>query len=134
MLAKQLSVFLENKPGQLASFVHMLADHNIDLQAMSLAEAQEYGLLRIVVDKPEETLALLKEQNWPCATTEVLSVLVPDKPGSLTKILTVLADNNINVAYSYAFLTRVQGHACVILRVDDNAHAMQLLTAAGAVD
>ena len=85
MLAKQISVFLENKPGQLANFIQMLADHHIDLQALSLAEAQEYGLVRIVVDKPEDTVALLKEQNWPCALTEVLSVLVPDKPGSLTK-------------------------------------------------
>ena len=87
MLAKQISVFLENKPGQLANFIQMLAAHHIDLQALSLAEAQEYGLVRIVVDKPEDTVALLKEQNWPCALTEVLSVLVPDKPGSLTAIV-----------------------------------------------
>ena len=134
MLAKQISVFLENKPGQLANFIQMLADHHIDLQALSLAEAQEYGLVRIVVDKPEDTVALLKEQNWPCALTEVLSVLVPDKPGSLTEILRVLAQNGINVAYSYAFLTRVQGHACIILRVEDNERATALLTAAGVND
>lgn len=131
MIQTQVSVFLENKPGKLAAFIRFLADRSIDLQALSIAEAQDYGVLRIIVDKPRETAELLKKANWPCKCTEVLSVLVPDEPGSLTRILSVLAEGGVSLSYSYAFCSRIQGQACIVLRVPDNEKAAGLLRAAG---
>ncbi len=131
MLLKQISVFLENKSGQLLQIVNVLAEHDIDLRALSIAEAQDYGVLRAIVDKPDETLALLREQEWLCSANEVLAVMVPDEPGSLTRILNVLADNDVNMVYTYAFLSGVEGKACIVLRVDDNAAAEKLLRNAG---
>lgn len=131
MIVKQISVFLENKPGQLLDVVNILADNKIDMRALSVAEAMEYGVMRAIVDKPEETEKILREQNWICSTTDVLAVTVPDTPGSLSRLLTVLADHGISLAYSYAFLARQAGNACIVLRVDDNAAAQKLLLDAG---
>ena len=127
MILKQISVFLENKAGELANFINVLAENNIDLQALSIAESEFFGILRIIVDKPDETVKLLTENNWACSVTPVLAVNVPDKPGSLTKILAVLAENNVSLAYSYAFLSRAAGSACIVLRVDDNDAVQKLL-------
>ncbi len=133
MLLKQISVFLENKSGQLLQIVNVLAENNIDLRALSIAEAQDYGVLRMIVDKPDETLSLLRGQEWLCSANEVLAVMVPDEPGSLTKILTVLADKDVNMVYTYAFLSATQGKACIVLRVDDNAAAEKMLRDAGVL-
>lgn len=131
MIVKQISVFLENKPGQLAECIRVLGENKIDLQALSIAEAQDYGLLRIIVDRPDDAFKILRAQEWVCTMTEVLAVTVPDEPGSLMKIASVLADNAISLIYSYAFLSKVHGNACVILRVEDNTQAIDLLNAAG---
>ena len=131
MIFNQISVFLENKTGKLSEFIRILADNKINLQALSIAESQDYGILRIIVDRPQDTAALLRAQDWPCSVTPVLAVNVPDEPGSLTRILAVLADAGIGLAYSYAFLSRVAGQACIVLRVDDNAAAEEQLKQAG---
>lgn len=131
MIVKQISVFLENKPGQLSDFINVLAAHQIDMRALSIAEAQDYGVLRIIVDKPEQTEKILREENWICSSTDVLAVTVPDTPGSLTRILAALADNNISLAYTYAFLASQAGSACIVMRVTDNAAAQQILRQAG---
>ena len=133
MIVKQISVFLENKPGQLAECVRVLGENKIDLQALSIAEAQDYGLLRIIVDRPEDAVQILRKQDWVCTMTEVLAVTVPDEPGSLMKIADVLAEHAISLVYSYAFLSKVHGNACIILRVEDNAQASKLLNAAGII-
>lgn len=133
MIQKQISVFLENKPGKLSKFVSLLAENKIDLSALSIAETQDYGILRIIVDQPEKTAEFLRANNWPCKLTEVLAVTVPDEAGSLTKILAVLADAGMSLAYSYAFFSRQQGHACIVLRVEDNARARKLLNEAGII-
>ena len=125
---EQLSVFLENRPGILSRIVKLLADSRIDLMALSLAETQDYGMLRLIVDKPRETAALLQENGWPCSVTEVLAVTVPDEPGSLTRLLARLAEEEINIIYSYAFLTRGESEATIVLRVPDLDAAANLLT------
>lgn len=131
MYIDQISVFLENKPGELSAFVHLLAENGVDLEALSIAETQDYGLVRIIVDKPAETEALLRDKGFPCKVTKVLAVTVPDEPGSLTNILAALTDGGISIAYSYAFFSRIQGKASVILRVDDSDRAVALLADAG---
>ena len=131
MILNQISVFLENKPGKLLTIIRFLADNQIDLDAMSIAETLDYGILRIVVRDPEKTARLIREAGWSCKITPVLAVQVPDAPGSLTCILKVLAESGINLLYSYAFLSRVQGHACIVLRTEDSAKAEQVLNEAG---
>ncbi len=133
MIINQLSVFLENRAGQLSDFVNVLAENNIDLEALSLSESQDYGLLRIIVDEPKKVEAIAKEKGWLCTVTPVLAVLVPDEPGSLVNILDTLAKNEISIAYSYAFLSEKEGHACIILRVDDNEATEKLLVEAGVI-
>lgn len=133
MIINQLSVFLENRAGQLSEFVSFLAENKIDLQALSISETQDYGLLRIIVDDPKAVESLAKEKGWLCTVTPVLAVLVPDEPGSLVNILDVLAKNGISVAYSYASLTDREGHACIILRVDDNEATEKLLKDSGVI-
>lgn len=131
MIIKQISIFLEDKKGELSRLIRLLADHHINLEAFSIAESRDYGVLRVIADKPEETAALLREENWAYTQNEVLAVNVPDTPGSLTEILTTLADGGVSLAYSYAFLSRTQGQACIVLRVSNNAAAQELLAAKG---
>lgn len=131
MYINQISVFLENKPGKLAEFIRFLADHQIDLKALCIAETSDYGLLRVIVDKPAQTQELLREMNWPSAMTEVLAVHVKDEPGSLTRLLSILGDNGISLEYTYAFLSRSRDQACIVLRVDDNEKATEILRNAG---
>lgn len=132
-IAKQISVFIENKSGQMAELIKVLGNAQVDLMALSVAESQDYGILRLIVDDAEKAGAALRDAGWVYTTTEVLSVLVPDEPGSLEKILVTLANANISVAYCYAFVTRQQGHACLTLRVDDNTAAAKVLEDAGVI-
>ncbi len=131
MTVNQISVFLENKPGKLSEFIQMLAANKIDLQALSISETNDYGILHIIVDKTEETMNILNEGGWICKLTPVLAVTVPDEPGSLTKLLAVIAENGINLAYTYAFFSRENGNACIILRVNDNDAVAKVLADAG---
>ncbi|MBQ7718097.1 MAG: acetolactate synthase [Clostridia bacterium] len=127
MFVKQISVFLENKAGKLAEFTKVLADNNIDLQALLIAETQDYGILRIIVDNPDEATEIIKKSGFAYKVTEALAITVPDEPGSLTKILASLADEGISIKYSYAFYSREHGKANIVLRVDDNEKASEIL-------
>ena len=127
MYLDQISVFLENKPGKLSEFITLLADNKIDLKALSIAETQDYGVLRIIVDNPDKTAALLKERNWPCNKTKVLAVTVPNEPGALTNMLAIIAEANISIAYTYAFTLPEKNSACIVLRVSDNEAVINLL-------
>ena len=134
MILKQLSVFLENRSGQLAAFVRLMAEQKVDLKALSIAESRDYGILRVVVDDPEGVAALLKKEGWSCKLSEVLAVVVPDEPGSLTRIFSTLAENDISVSYTYAFYTGVTGQARVVLRVADNEKTAAVLKAARVIE
>ena len=131
MILNQLSVFLENKPGMLSAFINTLAENNVDLQALSIADSRDYGVLRIIVDDPSRVAGMLITKDWPCTVTPVLAVTVPDEPGSLTHILSVLADGGVSLSYSYAFFSREKGRAVIVLRVEDNEKAIDLLEKAG---
>lgn len=131
MTVNQISVFVENRAGQLAQFIHLLAKHGIDLEALSIADTKDYGIIRIIADSPEKAAAALTAEGWVFTVTPVLAVTVPDEPGSLERIFSILAEHNINLEYTYAFLTRKHGLACVILRVDGNDYAAQVLAKAG---
>ena len=121
MTVKQISVFLENRPGALAEFTKILELSSIDLRALSLAESEDFGIVRVIVDDPYKTIRILKEEGYICSVTKVIAVEIADKPGSLVKMLNVLGDNKVNLEYSYAFLAKKANSAFMILRVAEKA-------------
>ncbi len=131
MTVQQISVFLENKPGSLAKFMAVLSENNINMRAMNLAETPDFGILRIIVDDAYNTVCVIKDADYICSITQVLAVEVPDKPGSLLKTLDILGENNINLEYSYAFTTNKKGVAYMILRVNKNEKAIDVLSESG---
>lgn len=127
MTVKQISVFVENKAGKLAELTDYLHQHGIDMRALSLAETQDFGIVRIIVDDTYKTSCVLKEAGYVASITPVLAVEMPDEPGSLSRILKALGDGGVNLDYMYAFLTRKKATAYMILRVEDNEKAMEVL-------
>ena len=131
MITKQLSVFLENKKGRICAAADELARHNINIRALSLADTSEFGILRLIVDKPEEGKAVLNDAGIVVRVTNVLALTMDDTPGGTLGVLRVLAESGISVEYMYAFLNPTNNAACVILRVEDNGVAEKALTEAG---
>ena len=131
MTVKQISVFVENRPGQLAELTDVLSTNGIDMRALSIADTKDFGILRLIVDEPEKTADVLRDAGWVCTVTPVLAVTMPDQPGSLEKILHVLAAAGVSLEYVYAFLSHQVNSACLVVRVEDNETAEHALTAAG---
>ena len=125
MAVKQISVFIENKAGHLAEFTKMLADNNINIRALSIADTQDYGILRIIVDNTDESVVTIKKHGYVCTVNNVLGVSIDDTPGSFSKVLEVLAENDIFVEYVYAFNSQMAGNAYMVFRVNDNAKVYQ---------
>ena len=120
MSVKQISVFLENKPGVLNSMTEVLAKNNIDMRALSLAETNDFGIVRIIVDDVYSATTVLKEEGFVHSVTPVLGVAIPDEPGGLNKVVAVLMQEQINIEYMYAFLGgKNVDHAYMIFRVQD---------------
>ena len=128
MLIEQLSVFVENRPGKLVEALETLAKAGIDLRALSLADTADFGILRIIVDKPADALAALQSAGYLVKSNEVIPVSVGDKPGGLAAVMRILADAGVDVEYTYAFVAHVRDKAFVILRVDNNDAAVKALT------
>lgn len=133
MSVNQISVFIENRPGSLSSLANLLRENGIDLRALSLADVQDYGILRIIVDDIYATSTVLKKAEYVFRITPVLAVSLRDESGSLADALDVLGENHINIEYLYAFTGRQRGKAYVIFRVNeaDMERAAQLLAARG---
>ena len=131
MDVKQISVFLENRPGSLREFTEILQKNEINMRALSVAEISEYGVCRLIVDDNYKLSQVLKEEGYVFKATPVLAVAIEDKPGSLVHILDTLARAAINLEYAYAFTSPVQGEAYIILRVNDVAGGAVALSEAG---
>ena len=131
MSLKQLTIFVENKPGRLAEITEIIAESNVDIHALSIADTTNFGILRIIVDNPEDAEKALKAADLTVSITSVISVTVEDKPGGLAGCLRLLADKNIPVEYAYAFVSQTNDKACVVLRIEKDFEAMQVLTEAG---
>lgn len=131
MTVKQISVFLENKPGQLVELTDVLSEHHIDMRALSIADTKDFGILRLIVDDPDKTAEVLRQAECVFSVAPVLAVEIADEPGSLSKILHILSDNGINLEYTYAFITRKQQRAYLILRVEDNEATAEVLSRHG---
>ena len=136
MLVKQISVFLENKPGRLSEAAEVLAKNGIDISALSLADTDEYGVLRMIVSDPDKAKNALSESGVICKVTDALVVAIDDRPGGFSESLRILTDNGIEVKYMYACVSREQGKAIMVLSVADPANADELIrnTESGNVD
>lgn len=132
MNVKQISVFLENKPGTLCALTEILAKNNIDMRALSLAEASDFGIARMIVNDVYAATTILREEGLVHSVSPVLGVAIPDEPGGLSHVLNVLDKDGINVEYMYAFLGgKSAEHAYMIFRVADIDAAKALLKAEG---
>ena len=131
MAIKQLTVFVENKQGSVVSITDTLSKKNINLRALSIAETQDFGILRLIVNDEATAEKILKEEGYLIKITDVVGVKIGDEPGKLSEALKVLDDNKINMEYLYAFMARTEKHAYVVLRVADNAAAEAALEADG---
>ncbi len=131
MAIKQLTVFVENSRGRLAEITGLLAAHDINMRALSIADTQDYGILRLIVNDTEKAMRVLREKDMLVQITDIVGLKVPDRPGGLSGALTVLDQAEINLEYLYAFFTNVDDSAVVALRVEDNAAAEKVLRDAG---
>ena len=131
MAIKQLTIFVENKQGAVVDITDTLSNHNINLRALSIAETQDFGILRLIVNDEKEAEKILKEEGYLIKITEVVGVKIGDAPGKLSEALGVLDKAGINVEYLYAFMARTEKHAYVVLRVEDNEIAGGALERAG---
>jgi hypothetical protein len=127
MLVKQISIFLENKSGRLADVTKILADNNIDICALSIADTTDFGILRLIVDNPEEAEKILTSGEFTVSCTDVIAIGVEDKPGGLAKVLNLLNENSISIEYMYAFVGKSKDQALVVLRVEDPQAAIKTL-------
>jgi len=128
---KQISIFVENKPGRMARVARTLADAGVNIRALTIAEAGDFGVIRMVVDDTEKGYKALHDDGFTVSETDVLAVELKDVPGGLYEIANTLGMNNVNVDYAYAFVTAKAERAMLILRVDDIRRATEVLSEAG---
>lgn len=131
MSLKQLTVFVENKQGALVEITETLAKNDINIRALSIADTQEFGILRLIVTDNDQAIKALSQEGFLIKTTDVVGVKIGDQPGKLSKALSVLDEEKINMEYLYAFMSRTEKHAYVVFRVADNEHAEKALENAG---
>ncbi len=131
MTIEQISVFVENKPGGLAEVTQLLADADIDIRALSLADTTDFGILRLIVDDSKKALKVLTDAGAIGSLNHVIAVRMDDKPGSLARILQIFMDEKMFIEYMYAFLSREADGAYVVFRLENNDAAEKLLTEKG---
>ena len=131
MFIKQLSIFVENKPGRLSAITKLLGDNKIDIRAMSIADTRDFGILRLIVNDPDKALEVLRSKNCIVTETAVIGARLRNEPGALATVVRVLSEGDINVEYMYAFNGATPHHAYVVLRVTDNDKVAELLLKEG---
>ena len=131
MKVEQISIFLENKPGGLSEVTKILRDAGINIRALSLADTSDFGIVRLIVNDVEKATGVLRESGFTVSRTTVVAVEVPDRPGGLHGILEVIAKENINIAYMYAFVEKSGENAVMLFRFDQQDRAIEVLTKSG---
>ena len=131
MTINQISVFIENKPDTLAHLTDIMAKNSINMRAMMLADTSDFGVARFIVDDSERAEEIIKNADYIVKTTGVIAIQIPDEPGSLNKILKLLADNGRNIEYMYGFTGKKTNSACMIIRTTDIPKTEEVLQKAG---
>ena len=127
MAIKQLSILVDNKQGTLAQTVSLLAEKGIDLRSICVADTEDYGIVRMITNRPEEALEVLFEEGFTARLTDVIACSCPDEPGGLSRVLNVLDENDINMEYMYSIINNVADQAYMVIRVRDNESAEKVL-------
>jgi hypothetical protein len=127
MKITQISVFLENRKGRLYDVCSLLGRNDVNIRALTIAETESFGVLRIVVDKSDFAIKLLRENQFVANFTDVVAIEVPDKPGGLASILKILAENDVNIEYMYGFVEKFSDKALLVMRFEDTDFAQQIL-------
>lgn len=127
MKITQISVFLENRKGRLYEICSMLGQAKINIRALTIAETESFGVLRMVVDKPAEAIELFRQNHVTANQTDVIAVEVPDRPGGLAQVLKALAEHEVNVEYMYGFVEKFSENALLVFRFDNPEKGGQVL-------
>ena len=134
MTARQISVFIENKPGMMVKITDALGNAGVDMRALSLADTQDFGILRLIVDNTDKAIGALKAVGCVTSVTDVIVAELPDIPGAMTKTVRILAENGINIEYMYAFVSQEKNKkAYIVFRIKDTEKACEVLTKEGIV-
>ena len=127
MIIKQISIFVENKPGRLAEITEIIAKNNINIRALSVADTTHFGILRIIVDNPEEVERVLRDAGLTVPITSVITACIHDRPGGLAEVLKLLSSRDIQIEYMYAFIAKSDNEAYVVMRIEAEDAAVKLL-------
>ena len=127
MNVTQISVFLENRAGQLSNITKVLSDNGVDLRAINIAETADYGVLRLIPADAQKASAVLLENGFIMAMTPVIAVAVPDRPGGLNSLLEALAEENIGIEYMYSVFSSNSGEALMVLQVGEAEKVAEVL-------
>jgi hypothetical protein len=126
-MIKQLSVFVDNKPGRLKAVTGLLNEKSINIRAITIQNRHEFGIMNIIVDKPDEAHVVLTDNGFACAVKRILAIFLGDRPGGLDSVLRVFADNHINIKDAYAFVIESGSKAVFCVDVEDNEKVIELL-------
>ncbi len=131
MNVRQIGLFIENRAGRLRTVAQRLGDAGIDIRALSLADTSDFGILRLIVNRTDEAVAVLKQAGFTLKLAEVVAAEIPDRAGGLAGVLAVLEAAGLNIEYMYAFVERAADQAVLVFRFDNPAAAVQALQQAG---
>ncbi len=131
MTTQQLSIFMENKPGQLVRVTRTLKEAQIDIRAMSLADTKDFGIVRMIVSDTEKAQNAMREAGFMSTITQVMCIAMDDHPGGLSKITELMAQAEVNIDYLYACITVIGKDAYIVMHVDNEARASKVLADAG---
>ncbi|MGM9970480.1 MAG: ACT domain-containing protein [Anaeroplasma sp.] len=127
MLFKQVSIFTENKVGYISNIVNLLGNAGINIRSLQIADSSDFGILRLIVDDHIKALDIVYKAGYTARLTDVVGVIVPDKPNGLSEVLQILANNNIDIDYMYVFVGKSNAGAQAILKTADIEKTEQVL-------
>ena len=130
---RQISVFMDNKPGQLSGVMEIIKESGINVRALSLADTKDFGILRIIVHDTEKAVDALKDAGYAVTVNGIVAITIPDSPGQLSRVLEILGKDNVNLEYLYAFTGASDRAVSFVLRVNDNDAAAASLTKGGII-
>ncbi len=124
---RQISVFVENRPGRLLEVVDLLGKNGINIKALSLADSSDFGIVRLVVKGVDDAMKVLKSSGFTVSETPIIACMINDKPGSLAKILRALSENNVNIEYMYGFASPIERKAVMVFKFSETEKAQEIL-------